>query len=146
MKTQIFADVSSQGTITDFKKKEIGKAIKENAGKRIIFTIERKYNKRSTNQNSFFHGVILPILSQALIEAGYNEANSMEWTKDFVKYHCLIKEYVNKKTGEVTKSIGNTSGLTTTEFMELIATIQQWAMENLNCYLPDPNEQIKITY
>ena len=146
MKTQIFADVSETGTLTDFKKKEIGVAINQFSGKRIIFTVERKYNKRSNDQSRFFHGVILPILSEALIEAGYNEAKSMEWTKDFVKYHCLIKEYVNNKTGEITKSIGKTSELTTTEFMELIATVQQWAMENLNCYLPDPNEQIEIQY
>jgi len=43
MKTQIFADVSETGTLTDFKKKEIGVAIKQFSGKRIIFTVEIQY-------------------------------------------------------------------------------------------------------
>lgn len=141
---QILCDVKEDGTITDFKKKEIGKVLRDLAGKRISISISRKYNQRSNQQNRFFHGVVIPIIQDGLIEAGWNEAKSAEWTKDFIKMNCLVKEFTNDETGEVIKSIGKTSELTTSEFMDMIAEIQQWAAEYLNVNVPDPGEQITI--
>lgn len=144
MKHLILISVPLEGEISLFKKKEIGLALNEFRGKNCIVTIERKYNQRSNNQNRFFHGVVIPIIQQGLIDAGWNEAKSFEWTKDFIKMNCLVKEYVNENTGEVKKSIGKTSELSTSEFMNLISEIQQWASEYLNVYVPEPNEQIEI--
>ena len=109
----------------------------------MVVTVERKYNKRSNQQNRYFHGVLIPLVQEGLIDAGWNEAKSFEWTKDFIKLNCLLREYVNDKTGEVKQSIGRTSELTTSEFMDMIETIAQWASENLSIYIPMPNEQIE---
>lgn len=144
MKLELFADVTEQGSLTNSKQSELNRFVESFAGKRIKISVERKYNQRSNNQNRFFHGVVIPIIQQGLIEAGWNEAKSFEWTKDFIKMNCLVKEYVNENTGEVKKSIGKTSELSTSEFMNLISEIQQWASEYLNVYVPEPNEQIEI--
>lgn len=145
MKSEIYIQVTEQGTVSDIKKKEIGSALRIHAGKRIVLTIERKYNKRSNSQNRFLHGVVIPIIQEGLIEAGWNEAKSFEWTKDFIKSQCLVREFVNEKTGEVKSAIGKTSELTTSEFAELIDAIAQWGAEYLGVFVPMPGEQLEFS-
>lgn len=112
-------------------------------GKEVRLTLEAK-RKRSNKLNAYFHAVIVPIVKQALLDAGWREAKSDEWVKDFIKFHCLVQEYTNPETGEVIKSLGKTSELTDGEFCDLIARCQQWAAEFLNTYIPDPNQQTEI--
>jgi hypothetical protein len=119
----------------------LNEAFKSFEGKDVVVTVEKKKSKRSDAQNRYFHGVIIPVIQHGLIEAGWNEARSSEWTKDFIKLNCLIKQYTNEKTGEVKDCIGKTSGLTKSEFMDFVADVQQWAAESLGIYVPEPNEQ-----
>lgn len=143
MKTEIFADVKEDGSLSTSKRLEAQTAFKSLAGKRVKITIERAYNKRSNNQNRFFHGVCLPLIGDALLELGYNEGKNMEWVKDFVKVNLLTTEMPDKH-GEIRKFVRPTSGLSTSEFMELIADLQQWAAENLDLIIPDPNSQSEL--
>lgn len=140
---EIFADVRDDGTLSTGKRSEAHQAIKSFAGKRIRIKIERAFNKRSNSQNAYYWGVIVPILKEALIEIGYNEARSAEWVHDFVKVNFLLDEKPDKD-GVVRKVVRRTSGLSTSEFMDLISDLQQWAVENLGVIIPDPNEQIDM--
>lgn len=141
MKIEIFAKVSKDGSITDGRKTLV-KALKNFADMPVLITIEKRKKKRSNSQNAYFHS-ILPIIQESLLDKGFSEANSLEWVKDFVKYNCLIVEYVSEH-GEVVKSLGKTSGLSTVEFMEMMERIKQWSAEVLDVYIPDPNQQIEI--
>lgn len=109
-------------------------------GKEVVITIEKKKSKRSDPQNRYFHGVIIPIVKSALLDLGFEEAKSSEWVKDFIKFNCLIKEYISAE-GEVIKSLGKTSQLTKSEFADMVADVQRWAADKLNIYIPDPGEQ-----
>lgn len=146
MKRLILISVPEIGAISDRKKKEIGLALNEFRGKNVMLTIERRYNKRSTKQNDFFHGILTWYIQPALIETGWNEAKSEVWTKEFVKDKVLKKEFYNEKTGEITVIPGKTSELTTVEFMDMIALIQIWAAEYLGIEIPDPESQTEIDY
>lgn len=112
-------------------------------GKHIRITIEPK-GKRSNAQNDFFHGPVLTIIKAHLLDLGWKEAKSNEWVKNYIKYNCLIIEQENEKTGEVIKTLGETSTLTKGEFMDFIADVQQWAATELGLYVPDPNEILKL--
>lgn len=114
-------------------------------GKPLTLTVERKKKKRSSPQNRFFHGPVLDILQMGLIDAGYNEARSKEWVKDLVKYKFLRSEAVSETTGEVIEVIRGTSDLTTSEFMDLMADVTQWASEYLGIEIPDPG-QVELTF
>lgn len=139
-KLEIFVQSDASGRIISGKK-NLQRAFEIFAGKRFTVVLDVLRKRRSGQQNRFFHGILLPLVSERLIEMGFNEAKSLEWTKDFVKYNCLLRECVSKTTGEVIKSLGQTSELTTTEFIEFIADIQQWAAERLDLYIPEPGEQ-----
>lgn len=137
-----FGTVDENGILKLTNKNGFANDLKDFIGKEVRLTVERKA-KRSNALNAYFHAVIVPIIKQALIDAGWREAKSDEWVKDFIKYHCLVKEFVSEQ-GEVIKSLGKTSELTSGEFLELIADCQKWAAEYLNVYIPDPNEQTEI--
>jgi ribonuclease HIII len=144
MKYLILISVPDSGQISDFKKKEIGRALNEFRGKNVMLTIERKYNKRSNQQSRFFHGILTWYIQPALIEQGWYEAKSEAWTKEFVKDKVLKKEFYNEKTGEITVIPGKTSELSTVEFMSMISEIQMWASQYLGIEIPDPNSQTEM--
>jgi len=101
-------------------------------GKEIELTIRQKKSKRSLNQNSAYWGIMIEILSECEAFGGY--------TKDEI-HDALRKEFLSKIdpiTG-LTK-IRSTTSLNTKEFAEYYDTIQRWAAQFLNCYIPSPNE------
>lgn len=115
-------------------------------GMDVDITIERHTRKRSNPQNSYLHGGVLPLVRNRLIELGITEAQSKEWVFDFVKANCLVTEIVNRETGEVLKSLGKSSALSTWEFNEFIERIQQYCSERLSLYIPDPGEEMIISF
>lgn len=137
--------VSEGGSYRVVNKKLFAQCLKSFNGKPLTLTIERKKKKRSSPQNRFFHGPVLDILQTGLIDAGYNEARSKEWVKDLVKYKFLRSEAVSETTGEVIEVIRGTSDLTTSEFMDLMADVTQWAAEYLGIEIPDPG-QVELTF
>ncbi len=141
MKEQVFIELNNGEFLRG--RKALANLFKGLTG-RFTVTIEKTKRKRSNNQNRFFHGILTWYIQPALIDVGWNEARSVEWVKEFVKSKVLIKEYVNMDTGEITTQPGKTSELTTSEFMDMIAEIQQWGAEYLNINIPSPNEQVEV--
>ena len=115
------------------------------SGKEIRVIIEKKRKSRSIQQNSYYWGVVIPITRQGLLDVGYKL--SREETHDFLKEKFIKKEIINEETGEILGEVTqHTPDLTTSEFMDYIADIQQWAAEFLNIEIPDPGEQTKIEF
>lgn len=114
-------------------------------GKEVRLTLEAK-SKRSSGQNKFFHAVCVPIIKSHLIDLGWKEAKSDEWVKNYIKFKCLVKEYVNEETGDIIKSLGETSALTVGEFIEFIQDVQIFAAEQLGVIIPDPESQQSINF
>lgn len=121
-------------------------ALKQLSGLRLTVTLEKRVNRRSVNQNAYLHGVVIPMVSEGMYEAGWREALDEGWVKNDLKKRFLTRTAFNEKTGEGIEYIERTSALTTSEMMDFIASIQQWASEFLNIYIPDPNEQTQINY
>lgn len=145
MKLEYFGTVDDNGILKLTNKTGFANDLHEFKGKEVRLIVERK-SKRSNDQNSYFHGVCLPIVRAHLLDLGWKEAKSQEWVKDYIKFHCLVKEYHNEETGEVMKSLGKTSGLTTSEFMDFIADVQQWAAQELGLVIPDPGQQTDLNF
>ena len=107
-----------------------------------ILTVERKKKKRSLMQNGYYWGVVVPIVKQGLNDAGYRLTT--EAVHEYLKSQFSIVEVVNERSGEILKSIGSTTEMSTSQMMEYFAKISQWAVEYLNTHIPEPNEQLKI--
>lgn len=115
---------------------QFSREIKAFEGKEVVITLEKKSKKRSTQQNRYYHGIVVPLVWDGLRRAGYNI------TQD--EAHEILKSLFNKGqfsdpiTGEVTDYGKSTTSLTTSGFMDFIASIQQWAAESIDVIIPDP--------
>lgn len=107
-----------------------------------ILTIERQKKKRSLYQNSYYWGVIVPLVKSGLTEQGWR-VTTTQVHEDLKKEFNLI-EIVNEKNGEIKRVIGSSTEMSTSQMMDYFAKISQWAAEYLGINIPEPNEQLKI--
>lgn len=109
---------------------------------RYYVTIKKK-NNRSNQQNKYWWGGVLPLVKKGLVDAGYNEVKTNEDAHEVLKA-LFLKKHISNADGLALEISGSTTELSTIEFNELIANVQQWAAEFLNIVIPSPNEQVEI--
>jgi hypothetical protein len=141
MNYQIISEVKN-GTLTR-NTNLIKDAIQTFEGKQIVIKIEKAKKKRSTQQNRFYYGVIIPIVQNCLKEAGHVMTN--ESTHDLIKLKFLKETlFVNETTGEVIERIKSTTELSTSQFMDLLAEINNFTFEYFGVSLPSPNDDLTL--
>ncbi|WGQ15613.1 hypothetical protein [Sphingobacterium faecium] len=116
-------------------------------GKEIEIRIVKKKKTRSNNQNRYYWGVIIPIVKQGLIDAGYprEKISNSEVVHDILKnMFCEKEELINYDTGEILILSPSTTSNSTTQMMDYFEDIKRWCAENLGIYIPDPNEQTSL--
>ena len=141
MNYEIISEVKN-GTLTR-NTNLIKDAIQTFEGKQIVIKIEKAKKKRSTQQNRFYFGVIIPIVQNCLKEAGHIMTN--ESTHDLIKLKFLKEAlFVNEETGEVIERIKSTTELSTSQFMDLLAEINNFTFEYFGVSLPSPNDDLTL--
>jgi len=124
---------------------EVGKAF---AGKDIIVTFARPKKTRSSEQNRYYWGVVVRMVCEAFNEIG-NPVNAdnqedIQSVHEFLKRRFLQPEIFVDANGEAHEIGWSTSRLTTSQMMDYIAQVQQFAVEFLNVIIPDPGEQVQL--
>jgi hypothetical protein len=141
MNYEIISEVKN-GTLTR-NTNLIKDAIQTFEGKQIVIKIEKAKKKRSTQQNRFYYGVIIPIVQNCLKEAGHIMTN--ESTHDLIKLKFLKETlFVNEETGEVIERIKSTTELSTSQFMDLLAEINNFTFEYFGVSLPSPTDDLTL--
>ena len=111
-------------------------------GARVVIGVKVLKPRRSTQQNKYWHGVVIPYFMDHFNEhrpAG-TAAYTFEQVKDILARKLLpTSEVIDPETGETFCVLGKTSLLSTTEFNDLKERAQVWGAE-LGLYVPDPNE------
>ncbi|TAK57855.1 MAG: hypothetical protein EPO24_09310 [Bacteroidetes bacterium] len=97
--------------------------------KQVILTLEVKRKRRSDQQNRYYWGVIIKILSTFF---GYEE----EEMHEALKMKFLLVHGGDGKPD----TIRSTRKLTTVEFNDYIDKVIRWAAKEFNVVLPDPNQ------
>ncbi len=116
-------------------------AVNSFEGQRVAVTIQKAKKKRSNPQNAYFHGCVVPIVTNAMLDAGIITSNSE--TKEMLK-RKFLSEDVPFADGQYLERTKRTRQLSTSEFNDFIAQVQQFAAEWLGVEVPDPNEQLVI--
>jgi hypothetical protein len=145
MKLRYHGFVARDGQMSLYNRKGFGNEVAQHfKDSEITLTVEKKQTERTVQQNRYYWGVIIPLVRNALREAGYRA------TKDtahrLIKHLFVQDELINEQTGELISFTGSTSTLSKEEFMVLIARIQQWAAEEFGIAIPDPHEQTEIEF
>jgi len=102
-------------------------------GQYIELVVRKQKSQRSLNQNNYMWGVVYEILSQHL---GYTTDEIHEICK--FKFLRIIKVRGDEIGGM--EYVRSTTKLNTSEFEEYLEKIKRWSAEELNCFIPDPNE------
>ena len=98
-----------------------------------ILEIIKTKKGRSLPQNSYFHAVIVVLISE---RTGYTKDEAKYLLKSFF----LSYEKANAKTGEIETFIRDTSDLSTIEFEKFCEDCRLWAWHELDIHIPVPNE------
>jgi len=98
-------------------------------GKRVSVEVKKFYKTRTTEQNSYWWGVVVDTLSK---HTGFESDEMHDWLK--LEFLPVYSSDGKMKSGR------STTRLTTLEFVDLIERVQRWAAQDLQCYIPDPNE------
>jgi len=94
----------------------------------VQITIEPKKKKRSTAENNYMWGVVIPILAEYF---GYDNEEMHEALKmTFLKVHSDGKPDTVKSTAK----------LSTTEMEDYLSSIRIWASRDYGVFIPEPNE------
>jgi hypothetical protein len=117
--------------------KALNAAIAPWEGKPVQVTVRRARATRSQQSNRYYWAGVLKTLS---VHTGHTP----EELHDFMKARFLPKETAFwDGNGEVVDSLvigGSTTVLNSKEMADYIAAIKAWALEKLNCRIPEPNE------
>lgn len=141
MNYEIISEVKN-GSLTR-NRNLIKDAIATFEGKQVVIKIEKFKKKRSTQQNRFYYGIVIPIVQNCLKEAGHIMTN--ESTHDLIKLKFLKETlFVNETTGEVIERIKSTTELSTSQFMDLLAEINNFTFEYFGVSLPSPNDDLTL--
>lgn len=120
----------SDNTVNAFRK--ISEYIK---GTEDFYTIDivKSKRKRSLNQNRYYWGVVLKILSG---HTGYTaDEVHQEMARKFLAYDNMGKNFVR-----------STTKLTTWDFEKYLESIRDWAKDEMDCHVPLPNEVTEDMY
>lgn len=102
----------------------------------VNILVESIGRKRTSPQNRYYHGVVVKLVRQGLLDLGH-ELND-EDTHEFLKSKFNPKTIVFEETGEVSHYGGTTTELNTVDMNIYIEKIQRFAAEYLNTFIPDP--------
>jgi hypothetical protein len=124
---------------------EVGKAF---AGKDIVATFARPKKTRSSEQNRYYWGVVVRMVCEGFQALGNpvnpdNEIDTQE-VHEFLKRRFLQPEIFVDANGEAHEIGWSTSRLSTSQMMDYIAQVQQFAAEFLNIVIPEPGEQVQL--
>lgn len=132
------------GRLPERDAKRIGSAIRGLDGKRVVISIEEAKKTRSSQQNRYYWGVVVKLITDTFRDAG-NMVNA-EDVHDFLKQHVgKLSQVLVTAEGEVFRGPGSTARLTTTEFSNYIEAVRAWAADVLDLKIPSPDEASELT-
>lgn len=105
-------------------------------GKDDFFVIEIQKSKktRSLPQNKYYWGVVIKII-----------ANHTGYTSDET-HQELARMFLSYEAGNLKRFVKSTTKLNTIDFEDYLDKCRTWASNELNCYIPLPNELTEEMY
>jgi hypothetical protein len=141
MRAVFFAETRA-GQLVVYRREDMRRHLASMGDVPIKVTIEKRYSRRSSRQNSYYWGVVVSIIHERLVEFGWDV--TQEETHEFLKDRFNRREYISPDTGEVFSVIKETKGMDTVEFNRYIEDIIRFSAETLDVQVPYPNEQLDI--
>lgn len=111
----------------------------------VVITIERAHAHRSTAQNAYYYGVVIPRIQDAFTKKRIEAGKRPDVTSEVLKAQFMDPELVRRGRirgflSDTGLLIGtHTSDLNKLEFIEYLERIAEHAAANWDCYIPPPD-------
>jgi len=130
MTTPIFTGIIEKGTLTLDNPQRYLVQLSALNGKKIELILRKRRSQRSLQQNSYYWGVVIEILSKHF---GYDP----EEMHEALKFHFL--KISSDKSPDLV-SVKSTTRLSTDEFNEYVNRVVRWAAQEYGVFIPDPRQ------
>lgn len=142
-KLELTGHIDDDGKITIHHKPAIEEWARQNPGRNILVKFEKRGSKRSTQQNRYYHGIVVQSVMLGLREIGYSLSHD--------ETHFFLKQKFNPvqvpgNGGAVIELPGTTTQLNKVEFGDYIDRIAQFAAEYLGVVIPPANADLKMQF
>lgn len=141
MKLKTFGSVE-HGKLVIYNRNEFLETLKTWKDCAVELTLQSKTKGRSTQQNRYYWGCVLPIIKDVLKEQ-HGLIYSSEDLHDFLKIKHNSIEIVNQDA-VVERLPVSTTELSTVEFKDYMERVRLWAQEYFGVIIPLPNEQVQL--
>ncbi len=117
------------------------KFLSQRVGELITIDIEKVYSKRTTLENRYFHGVVIPILADYWwYDVRIKE--EIEAVKEIIyAEHLTSKVRLSRDRRRKFTITRRSSDLNTKELEKLMENIRIWARLEFNVIIPEPNKE-----
>jgi len=116
-------------------------AINSFEGKEVLISFDKVGKKRSSNQNAYYWGVLIPLMSLGAKDY-WGEIWTQKKAHEHLKNKFVFTESVNIKTGEITQTPKSTTELTTTDWEIFTTKIRIYLLNDFDIDAPLPNENL----
>jgi hypothetical protein len=130
------------GKLLLYNRNEFSEILKTWKDCSIELTLRSTTKGRSTQQNRYYWGCVLPIVKDALKEQ-HGLVYSSEDLHEFLKIKLNSVE-IHNQDGVVERMPMSTTELSTMEFEEYTENVRRWANDLLGVTIPLPNEQTEM--
>ena len=142
MKVKINTTVKAGRMIRN--RNELTSALNQFEGQEITLSIEKAKKVRSTQENRYYWGLVIPLIKAGLKDAT-SESYSAEQVADLMKTRFLmIDVYIGDS--DVMTRIKSTTELSTIEMERYLHECRTFAQEFLGVAIPMPNEDLTIEF
>lgn len=134
-------DVVTTGSIRSGRldirnRKRFSEALRRMRDGEVLITVTRKHATRSVQANRYYWGVVVDLLSD---HTGYTPDEIHEVLKaKFIPKKLAVSDGNGEIKGEFVIG-GTTTEMNKLEFGEYITRIREWAAEELDVVIPDPD-------
>ena len=118
-------------------------AFKSFEGCRISVTVQKERDKRSSQQNRYYWGVVIKLIADGLTDQ-WGEVFTADETHEFLKQNFNFEEIINQDTGEVYRKTLSTTANDTYDFSQYVEKCRDFAASYLGVNIPDPDEQMTL--
>jgi len=145
-------EITARGEVTEDNEFRIyereyfkGQVINNFKGKKIKIIVELEEKYVSNPQIKYYFGIVVKLIRQHYLDHGIKR--SIDEIDRALRNNFLLEETVDMVTGKVIQMPmplnSRETKVSTIRMMEFFEDIQRWAIEELDLYIPDPNEEVK---
>lgn len=137
--TQKFYGHQRSGILSIQRQDEFRQYLREFGDVELEIVVKPYRKMRSINQNRYYHGVVLAILSD------YTGMTPDE-LHEFLKDKFLSEKHLMRVKGGLLVEVdvpGSTAGLKTDAMEEYLKKVRLFASQECGCYIPEPNEIVE---